>query len=205
MGVLMTFDLPALAAHYGFHRLVETGTGNGGSLTHAAALRDAHGEPLFSQLISCEIFPPIAHAAHQRFRDDPRIEIINSPSEMFLSIVLQELPQDEPLLFWLDAHFPGADSFLAQWGDEANPAIRLPAQSELAIIKQYRPLNKDVILMDDARIWLDGDFGLGALPDFVRPFCPAERNIDFIHEQFGDSHDIKVVCQHHGYVVLTPR
>lgn len=204
MGLLWAFDLPALVETFGLRRLVETGTGRGDSLAYAAAIHNSDGVPLFSQLISCEIIPVLAQQACERFRLERRIEIINSPSEMFLFTVLHEIPQDEPVLFWLDAHFPGADSFLAAWGDETNPAVRLPAVRELDVIKKYRPLNQDVILMDDARIWLDEPFIEGLLPDDVRPFCPAERNIDFIHERFSQSHDIKVMLQHHGYVVLTP-
>ena len=203
MGNLLPFDLPALAHRYHLSRFVETGTGEGDSLAHAANILDA-GEPLFKQLYSGEIESSLAQRAYYRFAENPRVEIINAQSTTFLEMILPEIPADEPVLFWLDAHFPGADSRLRGYGAETNETLRLPAETELNVIHRLRPQHRDVIIMDDARIWLDAKFDHEQMPDILRQFCPTERNINFVHALFGDTHTIEVLTKHEGYVLLTP-
>jgi hypothetical protein len=205
MGTLRRFDLLALAEQYQITHFVETGTGSGNGLAYAASCRKFGGQPVFKRLFSCEIEPTLAQNAYHRFRGNPRIEVISTSSSRFLHMVLPELPICESVLFWLDAHFPGADFEIRHYNDETRASLRLPAEEELKIIHQLRPLRRDVILMDDARIWLDDDFERGNLPDDVRHCCPAERNINFVYPLFDATHHIKIMAEDQGYVVLTPK
>jgi hypothetical protein len=201
MGAVAFFDLTALIRRYGLRYFIETGTGHGDSLAHAARVT----APGFEALRSCEIEPWLWHAMCERFSKEPRIRVFNQKSENFLTLACQMLPVDHPVLFWLDAHFPGADYGIHAYGDEPDPNVRLPLVRELDIIARERPAAKDVILVDDLRIWLDDDFEHGPLPPDVKPFCPAERSIDFVHDIFQATHNIRTFRNHEGYLMIVPR
>jgi hypothetical protein len=199
MGQLAQFDIGDLVARFGLNLFVETGTGAGDSLACAAQL-----PPLFSMLYSCEIHPDMAYLSAKRFAHDERVLVSNQASALFLSALLRVLPPT-PTLFWLDAHFPGADYGLSTYGSEPSLNLRLPLEDELQIIHEFRRgAARDVILIDDARIWLDMNFGSGPLPDALRPLCPANRDIDFIVDLFAPTHIITVHSDDEGYIAVLP-
>jgi hypothetical protein len=198
MGTLAHFDVGALAARYGLVHFVETGTGQGASLAHAARFG-------FRTLRSCEAMSDLACAAQEAFRSDKRVTVYPFNSHDFLDLICADTPTDESILFWLDAHFPGADYGLKPYGGEADEALRLPLPRELVIIAARRPQARDVILVDDLRIWQDGPYGSGNLPANVRPWCPKARDSSFFLRLMGAGYDVKFDYGDEGYVVLTPR
>jgi hypothetical protein len=112
------------------------------------------------------------------------------------------LPQLEgSTLFWLDAHFPGADFGLASYGDEEDLDKRLPLRSELEIIVKGRDVSNDVFVIDDLRVYEDGPFETGNW---------AERNlyggdgIAFIEDLFEDTHFVVRSYNKQGFVILLP-
>ena len=112
------------------------------------------------------------------------------------------LPQLEGnTLFWLDAHFPGADFGLASYGDEEDLEKRLPLRSELEIIVEGRDVSNDVFVIDDLRVYEDGPFETGNW---------AERNlyggdgIAFIEDLFEDTHFVVRSYNKQGFVILLP-
>ena len=112
------------------------------------------------------------------------------------------LPQLEGnTLFWLDAHFPGADFGLASYGDEEDLDKRLPLRSELEIIVKGRDVSDDVFVIDDLRVYEDGPFETGNW---------AERNlyggdgIAFIEDLFEDTHFVVRSYNKQGFVILLP-
>ena len=112
------------------------------------------------------------------------------------------LPQLEGnTLFWLDAHFPGADFGLASYGDEEDLDKRLPLRSELEIIVEGRDVSNDVFVIDDLRVYEDGPFETGNW---------AERNlyggdgIAFIEDLFEDTHFVVRSYHKQGFVILLP-
>ena len=68
-------------------------------------------------------------------------------------------------LFWMDAHFPGADFGLSSYGDEKDDDKRLPLKKELETIVENRDVTNDVFVIDDLRIYEDGPFGDGNWED----------------------------------------
>lgn len=196
MGVLTFFDIEGAIRSHGLQRFVETGTGTGESLAFAAKFP-------FISLWSCEIEPVLVDRAKDQFRDD-RMTLFLWPSHKMLEC-LPQLPDHQRILFWLDAHFPGADYGLRCYGDEPDETIRLPLKQELALIKQHRPFGEDIIVIDDARLWLDDDFECVMPSELVADCCPIERGIGFIHDLFDETHRIEVIHRHTGYIVLSPR
>jgi len=198
MGSLRRFKPQVFIDKFNCNTLIETGTGNGISLEYCAQYR-------FSKLYSIEIHEKIYQAARDKFAHDKRIEILNSSSAAALEKILPTLGADDRVLFWLDAHFPGVFCGLARPGDEKDDNIRLPLEQELSIIAAHRGPG-DVILVDDLRIYEDGPFQEGNLPDFWKTTMPESlRNIDFVYRLFGDTHDIQRLYNDTGYLSITPR
>lgn len=199
MGTVARFDLASLRAKYDLHYFVETGTGQGDGLAHAASIN-----PGFFSLASCEIEPTLAEAAKARFAGEGRIAVMNASSATFLARMCALLPPDEPALFFLDAHFPGADYGLRGYGAEKADALRLPLEDELRLIARNRPAGKDVVIIDDLRIYIDGPFQHGNLPVNVRPMCPKARNVHFVKAVMGATHTVELLYDHEGYILLLP-
>ena len=197
MGALSRFDLARMSTQYGLLHFVETGTGIGQSLAYACRFG-------FRTLWSCEIEASLAFRAVAVFAQDRRVTIWERESQNFLEHTCRVIPDDEPVLFWLDAHFPGADYGIRGYGAEKNEAIRLPLPSELEIIARYRPDGRDVILCDDLRVWIDAPFASGNLPESVRPFCPRERSAEMFERVLGTTHTVTLRYEDEGYVMLTP-
>lgn len=126
-------NLMALADLYGIDTLVETGT-HKGQMILATRRR-------FKRVYSIEVFPPLAKAAQRRFRDDPTVTIIEGNSAAVLSGLLGAI--DEPVLFWLDAHYSGDGTGTAQ--------TESPIMAEIEQIRTLRRPGRDVIVIDDAR------------------------------------------------------
>ncbi len=198
MGSLAQFDVAGLVDRWGLRYFAETGTGRGDSLAYAAQFR-------FEGLWSCEMEFSLYRESVYRFKDNDRVRISSDRSDAFVRWLCRALPEETPILFWLDAHFPGADYTDRSYGDEVIDRVRLPLQAELEAISLFRPQARDVVLVDDLRIYLDGPFEHGNLPPDVRPHCPRDRNIDFIHDLMGPTHDIALSYSSEGYIVMTPK
>ena len=199
MGTLRFFNLQPLMEQYGCRFLVETGTGIGDGLHYASYFA-------FEKLWSVEIHPDIAATARERFARDPRIGILEQTSEEALAAVLPTIDRAVPILFWLDAHFPGADFGLATYQDERVLDRRLPLARELDLIGRLRHPCRDVLLIDDLRIYEDGPWEMGPMPDYAQTLPPEMRNIDFVlSPPWSRTHDLKRFHEHTGYLVLVPK
>ena len=119
---------------------VETGTFFGDML---AALRED-----FDTLTTIELDFALAEKAKERFRNDPKIKVVQGNSGEELPEVMAHL--DQPALFWLDGHFSG--------GVTAKADVDTPVVTELTNLFAAPPLQHSV-LIDDARLF-------GAVPDY---------------------------------------
>src|SRR5688572_13560450 len=194
MGRLKRFNLERLKKQSGANFFFETGTWKGDGLAYAAKVD-------FKKLYSSEIMASIASTAQARFKEDPRVTIINDSSITALEKYLPAV--DGACIFWLDAHFPGAEEGLKGYNEEEEEFVKLPLQRELEIIAARKDRFQDVILVDDLRIYEEGNFKNGNLPKDVLP--PKIRNTNFINNLFKDSHDIVKLYEEEGYLVLLPK
>jgi hypothetical protein len=197
MGTLRRFDIAKILKNFHCKVFVETGTGGADGVAFAASFE-------FEQVYSIEIHPQVADAARARLAGTPRTQIITATSEDAFRAILPTVPAQTPILFWLDAHFPGADSKLASYKDEPDENIRLPLERELTLIREMRPDSQDCILIDDLRIYEDGPFQCGNMPDFAQTLDPAHRNIDFVARLFGETHRIQRDFADEGYLIVLP-
>ena len=199
MGTLRNFNLAPIIEQAGVVSLFETGTSSGDGVQYARHF-------IFDEIWSVEIVDEIAQRARQRFAGDSRVHILNATSEDALMRVLPAIAPSKPILFWLDAHFPGADDGLRGYKDEQDQDKRLPLARELDIIAGCRTQGRDVILIDDLRIYEDGPFEQGPLPDWAQTLAPEQRNLDFIlTSRWAVTHDLRRIYTHTGYLMLVPK
>ena len=104
-------------------------------------------------------------------------------------------------LFWMDAHFPGADFGLASYGDVEDMDERLPLQKELETIVKNKDVTNDVFVIDDLRIYEDGPFEEGNWPD--RKLYGGD-GIDFIDDIFEETHYVIKSYVKQGFIILFP-
>ena len=108
---------------------------------------------------------------------------------------------DGNTLFWMDAHFPGADFGLSSYGDEKDMDKRLPLKRELESIVQSRDVKNDVFVIDDLRIYEDGPFETGNWDERTKY---GGDGIGFIEDIFEDTHYIGRSYNAQGSVILFP-
>lgn len=194
MGSLMRFKLDDFVQVYGLRAFVETGTARGDSLAYAAQ------RPEFETLLSCEIEPLLAAGAVCRFNEDARVSVLRMESGLFMQLVGGScLP---PALVWLDAHYPGAGFGIKDYDADMPEHVRLPLYRELAQLRLAG--RRDVILIDDLRIYETGDYEDGPLPADA-PGTPAPGGADWMREMFASTHDARVILRDQGYLLLLPK
>ena len=179
---------------FGIKNFVETGTGDGSSMNKVIdteVLDKQYGIELDTELFSNLM---------KQYDGNENVIIFNGYSEDCMDAVLEELSED-PTLFWLDAHFPGADYGPAGYGDEEDLNKRLPMEAELKIMKEKRDLSKDVIFMDDLRIYVDRDFEAGNWPERSKF---GANGYDFVEELIGDTHILVEHLADQGYLLAFP-
>ena len=104
-------------------------------------------------------------------------------------------------LFWMDAHFPGADFGLSSYGDGKDDDKRLPLKKELETIVENRDVTNDVFVIDDLRIYEDGPFGDGNWEDREKY---GGDGIEFIEELFDETHYVVKSYNAQGSILLFP-
>jgi hypothetical protein len=181
MGILRTFDL----SHYiGFDAYVETGTGPGNTLFKAY--------PNFKQCYSVDMDSQWIESGRHNF---PNAIFENSLSTVALEKWLREdLSTVDKVVFFLDAHFPGSDYHGQPYDVHAPNAV--PLEEELNLIKKYRPNSKDIIICDDARIYMIGPFQHGNVEDLQVP-----GGLDFVYNIFPNAH-IMLNYTEEGYIII---
>lgn len=193
MGWVHHFNLKELVEKFDIKVFIETGIGNGDAVIKAQELP-------FKRIISIEIMPLQVERMREKFKDDPRVEII-------LGDTLDELPKlisgiNENVMFWLDAHFPGADIGMGRHDDPTiKDDTRLPLERELFMIKNGRK-GKDVILFDDLKIYRNQ--GKDAWRGDIRPRQKFTSD-KFYEEILSETHNCKTDDHDTGYCQLTPK
>ena len=172
---------------------IETGTGLGDTVEFVRRS--------IMKIWSIEIIPEIAEKATKRFRNDNSIRIINAESIHGLKMAIDK--RDSGIMYFLDAHFPGADFGLRKYDECPDQGLRIPLEKEIKEIKRIRgkQIIRDVIICDDLRIYEDGPFDEGNWP--LRSKLGGD-NIDFIYDAFGNTHYIEKDYRWQGFLVITP-
>jgi len=177
--------LEQMLKNFGIKNFVETGTGDGSSMDKVLLTEivdNAYGIELDD-----ELYANLAEA----YAGIDYMHLYKGYSEDKMANVMDDI-DDEPTLFWLDAHFPGADYGPAGYGAEEDVNKRLPMEAELRVMKEKRDLSKDIIFMDDLRIYVDRGYEAG---NWDQRKMYGGDGYDFVEELIGDTH---VLVEHHG-------
>lgn len=194
MGAISQYNINRIIRDYNISFFFETGTWKGDAVAYALNYP-------FKRIISAEIVSVIANEAKSRFQHEPRVTILEASSTEALSTELPSLNGN--CLFWLDAHFPGADAGLERYDAIKDEDIRLPLEKELSIIHHLRENHNDVLIIDDLRVYEDGPYENGSSPADTLP--RKDRDIDFINHLFGKTHIPMRTYRNEGYILLFPK
>jgi SAM-dependent methyltransferase len=196
MGSMLRFNLRHLRKLFNLQRLVETGTGRGDSL--AWAVRSG-----FSELHSVELAETLYQSSLKRFADFPQVHLQQGASASFLAKVGAG-GTALPALYFLDAHFlGGADFGLTTYAESARDPGSYPLLDELDALLTH-DLTGSVIIMDDVRMYFDGDFQTGICPEFARRWEERPALLELV-ERLRETHESYLLRDDDGYLVLAPK
>lgn len=174
---------------------VETGTGAGLSVKH---VRNA--VPQMPSIHTIECIKALSEESQEKYKNrDINFHIGNSKD--VLGEIIPTLEGNT--LFWLDAHFPGADyDERISYGAYKDDTIRIPLETELNVICSLRDVSNDVLVMDDLRIYEYGPFERG---NWENRNKLGGAGIDFVYSSLGKTHEIQKVYTGEGAVIAWPK
>ena len=205
MGDFRIFDLEKISKMNDALVFVETGTFKGDGVRHANSFG------IFEDIHSIEILDSLAEEAKNSFQSDEHINIHHGDSVSVLTELLPSIKSNA--VFWLDAHFPGADLGERGYNDEKDAVKRIPLEYELKLIQERCNDYDDILIIDDAWLYVDADFQWGTMNDHMTRFghnttreeLGAGKGADFIYENFAKTHDIQLLTHHQGYFIVIPK
>lgn len=202
MGDIKIFDINDIKTKFNLKTFFETGTLYGDTVDYY--------KNTFEQLFTVEIDKDLATSAIQRFKSTSNINVYWGSSVQGLKDLLPTISTN--ILFWLDAHFPGADAHKVSYDAEKDQDTRLPLEKELHTILELRPENKDVIIIDDLWLYEDGPFEWGSFDNHMKSIGSTVtreslgvKNSDFIYDLIKGRYEYKKDYHHQGYLIIYPK
>jgi len=201
MGELNIFNLEHFNTKHNCEIYVETGTGIGVCLKHALNYN-------FNNYYSIDLDGDLIDQAKINFPQE-NINFIHNYSSEALKDLLPSLPEKEPILFFLDAHFPGADfgkmsyeQSIREFKNEAFPLL-----NEIKIIKKYRDISKDCFIIDDWKLYdKTKNYEMGGWDyEDLQKELNLVTNGDVILNEFKNTHNHEVKLRHQGFLFVTPK
>ena len=191
MGTLRKYELKTANCKVFF----ETGTGLGHSLLHALD----NGN--FDLLYSSEIHADTANKAKEIFKKNKNVEILNMTSLSALRDILIKISPETPILFFLDAHFPGEVEDGFSYSSNVPSSTSMPLKDELELIATFRSNSRDVIIVDDLKLYEDGPFDNGSIAKGFANISESHRSLDFIKDLYPER-KIHRNYQDDGYLII---
>jgi hypothetical protein len=194
MGTLPKYELKTANCKVFF----ETGTGLGHSLLHALD----NGN--FDLLYSSEIHDATANRAKECFKKNKNVEILNMTSLVALKNILINISPETPILFFLDAHFPGEVEDGFSYSSNVPSGTSMPLKDELELIATFRSNSRDVIIVDDLKLYEDGPFDNGSIAKGFANISESHRSLEFIKDLYPER-NIHRNYQDDGYLIIQPK
>lgn len=195
MGELFVFKIGDFLKQFAADTFFETGTGYGFGVQYARMFP-------FQKIYSVDIVASEIERLKPAFSSDRRVQLLAGRSVDAMRLILPHVSGS--MVFWLDAHFPGAHHHLQGYDAERDMDIRLPLEQELTLIKQLRPGKRNVILIDDLRIYENDKFEWGNLSDVGQEGI-GKTDSRFLYSIFQETHDAHRFLNHSGYLALVPK
>jgi hypothetical protein len=199
MGEINIFDLTPYVEKHNCKTYFETGTGKGVCLSHALNFD-------FEKFYSVDLDEELVNVAKNRFVGYP-LTLINDYSSKALKQYVPTLTQ-EPVFFFLDAHFPGADFHKMSYEESIRTYKEeaFPLHLELQSIKKSRNTDKDVFLIDDFKLYEEGDYEFGGWAySGLQEELGLVTKSQFIYDLFKDTHTFEKSLRHQGFLFIIPK
>lgn len=206
MGSLRDHNLNDYIKKYNLKYYFETGTGAGDCISYA--LR--HN---FEEYYTVDIDEDLVTTVYSNLKDiNKNINFLVGKSTDILDEYLEKIPKESPMLFYLDAHFPGADFHKCTYEESirTHKDDAFPLEREIEIIFNKRDCSNDVFIIDDLVLYEEGDYTwVLAGNNYEYGWLQEELNLKtdskFLYERFEKTHDFKKDLRHQGYLIITPK
>jgi len=202
MGQISAFDLQPFINEHQCKIYFETGTGEAISLSYALK----YG---FEEFYTVDVDENLIKQAQNRILGYRNLHFIHDFSNQALKNYLPKIEQDKSILFFLDAHFPGADfhkisyeQSMRHYGEQSLPLLK-----EIDIIKSTRDISKDVFIIDDWKLYDPTQNYEAPIWDYrnLQVELGLAPHYNEIINQFKETHNYAVDLRHQGYLILTPK
>jgi len=174
------FSIGELKKTYCLEVFVETGTYKGSGVAEALKY--------FDSVYSIEANGDFCREVQSKY---PLSKILRCDSTEGIGRILPDIT-GKRVLWWLDAHL----------GSVERP---YPLKDELHAIMTGRDTRKDVLLMDDLRIYEPGEYEDGPYPKEYSNAYGNTEGADFIYDTLGNTHNLKKTYMQTGAIIALPR
>ena len=206
MGLLREHKLNDYIDKYNLKYYFETGTGKAECLEYALRYP-------FEEYWTVDIDEDLIEESFNKFRNmSKNINLLIGKSIDILDEYIPQIPKESPTLFYLDAHFPGADFQKCTYEESIREHKKdaFPLEEEVDVILEKRDISKDVFIIDDLVLYEEGDFEclkVGCVWEYgwLQEELDLKTDSKFLYEKFEKTHDFKKDLRSQGYLIITPK
>ena len=206
MGLLKQHKLTDYIDRYNLKYYFETGTGKAECLEYALRYP-------FEEYWTVDIDEDLIEESFNKFKNmSKNINLLIGKSIDILDEYIPQIPKESPTLFYLDAHFPGADFQKCTYEESIREHKKdaFPLEEEVDVILEKRDISKDVFIIDDLVLYEEGDFEclkVGCVWEYgwLQEELDLKTDSKFLYEKFEKTHDFKKDLRSQGYLIITPK
>jgi len=206
MGLLREHKLTDYINKYNLKYYFETGTGKAECLEYALRYP-------FEEYWTVDIDEDLIEESFNKFKNmSKNINLLIGKSTEILDEYVPQIPKESPTLFYLDAHFPGADFQKCTYEESIREHKKdaFPLEEEVDVILEKRDVSKDVFIIDDLVLYEEGDFEclkVGCVWEYgwLQEELDLKTDSKFLYEKFEKTHDFKKDLRSQGYLIITPK
>ena len=206
MGLLKQHKLTDYINKYNLKYYFETGTGKAECLEYALRYP-------FEEYWTVDIDEELIEESFNKFKNmSKNINLLIGKSIDILDEYIPQIPKESPTLFYLDAHFPGADFQKCTYEESIREHKKdaFPLEEEVDVILEKRDISKDVFIIDDLVLYEEGDFEclkVGCVWEYgwLQEELDLKTDSKFLYEKFEKTHDFKKDLRSQGYLIITPK
>lgn len=206
MGLLREHKLTDYIDRYNLKYYFETGTGKAECLEYALRYP-------FEEYWTVDIDEDLIEESFNKFKNmSKNINLLIGKSTDILDEYVPQIPKESPTLFYLDAHFPGADFQKCTYEESIREHKKdaFPLEEEVDVILEKRDISKDVFIIDDLVLYEEGDFEclkVGCVWEYgwLQEELDLKTDSKFLYEKFEKTHDFKKDLRSQGYLIITPK
>ena len=206
MGLLKQHKLTDYIDRYNLKYYFETGTGKAECLEYALRYP-------FEEYWTVDIDEDLIEESFNKFKNmSKNINLLIGKSTEILDEYVPQIPKESPTLFYLDAHFPGADFQKCTYEESIreHKKYAFPLEEEVDVILEKRDISKDVFIIDDLVLYEEGDFEclkVGCVWEYgwLQEELDLKTDSKFLYEKFEKTHDFRKDLRDQGYLIITPK